>query len=158
MSREQPGGRPDRVELVVALAVVGLGLFVLAGSRSVEAEAGYDRIGPRFFPSLVAVGLLVSGTVLAGAAVRRPHTAPAPTGWAAVALLSLALGSSVLLLERAGFVVTSTLLFWLVARAFASCRPWRDGLVGLLLSLLVYLVFTRGLGLMLPPGFFDRLW
>jgi len=62
------------------------------------------------------------------------------------------MGLSVVLLERAGFILSSSLLFWLVARGFESAKPVRDAAVGLLLSIVVYLAFTRGLGLSLPPG------
>jgi len=42
---------PDPTEMAVALAAVALGLFVFAGSSSISLGAGYDHIGPRFFPS-----------------------------------------------------------------------------------------------------------
>jgi len=61
------------------------------------------------------------------------------------------------LLERAGFIFTAAVLFWLVARAFESTRPWRDAVAGVLLSVFVYVVFTRGLGLVLPGGLLEGL-
>ena len=153
---------PDRVEVLVALAAVALGLFVLVGSVSIDLGAGYDRIGPRFFPYVVAVGLLISGSLLARGALRRrsvaDETRHSQTRWAGIGTLSLALGLSVLLLDRAGFILTSTLLFWLVAQAFESRRHWRDVVVSLLLSVAVYLAFTRGLGLVLPGGLLERLF
>lgn len=159
---DSPHQGPDRVEVVVALAAVALGIFVLAGSISIEFGAGYDRIGPRFFPYLVAVGLILSGSFLAREVLRRKaplaRDVRFQTSWSALGTLTLGLVSSVLLLERAGFILTATLLFWLVARAFESRRPWRDGIVGLLLSVTVYLVFTRGLGLSLPRGVLSGLF
>ena len=154
------GAGPDRVELFIALAAVGLGLFVLVGSFSIDFGAGYDRIGPRFFPYLVSGGLLISGGFLAREVLRRripTNEAPgSQTRWSGIGTLSLALGLSVLLLDRAGFILTATLLFWLVARAFESRRHWRDAVVGLVLSVAVYLAFTRGLGLVLPGGLLER--
>lgn len=159
---DSPRRGPDRVEIVVALAAVGLGVFVLAASFFIELGAGYDRIGPRFFPYLVAAGLILSGSFLAREALRRevPLTRDVrfQTSWSALGTLTLGLVSSVILLERAGFILTATVLFWLVARAFESRRPWRDGVVGLLLSVTVYLVFTRGLGLALPRGVLSGLF
>lgn len=149
------------MEIAVAFVAIALGLFVLVGSFSIALGAGYDRIGPRFFPYLVAAGLLLSGGFLVREAWRGDRS-PQPdvretTRLAPLVTLGLALASSVLLLERAGFVVTATLLFWLVARAFESRRPWRDAAVGLLLSVSVYLAFTRGLGLALPGGLLGGL-
>lgn len=153
-SARAPG--PDRAEVVVALAAVALGLFVLAGSFTIDLGAGYDRIGPRLFPYVVAGGLLLSGSFLAWGALRRATSSVGElrlqTSWSAIATLSFALVSSALLLVYAGFILTATLLFWLVARAFESRRPRRDAVVGLLLSVFVYLAFTRGLGLVLPRG------
>ncbi|MBK5256559.1 MAG: tripartite tricarboxylate transporter TctB family protein [Vicinamibacteria bacterium] len=153
---ESRGAGPDRAEVVVALAAIALGLFVFFASFSIDLGTGYDRIGPRFFPYVVAAGLVLSGSFLARGALRRPNPSPTEfhlqTSWPAIGTLALALGSSVLLLERAGFILTAALLFFLVARAFESRRPWRDAVVGLLLSVFVYVAFTRGLGLVLPHG------
>ena len=49
------------------------------------------------------------------------------------------------------------LQFWLVARAFRSRRPGRDFLIAVALSLIVYLAFSRGLGLPLPAGILEGL-
>lgn len=138
----------------MALSTIALGLVILAGSFSIDLGAGYDRIGPRFFPYLVAFGLLVSGSFLARDALRREPPVRVSASRKALWILGVALVSSALLLERAGFIPTATLLFWLVARAFESRRPWRDAGVGLALAIVVYLAFTRGLGLALPRGFF----
>ena len=164
-SLERPGR--DRVEIGVAVCGLALGLFVLAGSFSIDLGAGYDRIGPRFFPYLVAAGALFSGALLLKEALGRgqPSRPSRPsreervsrTSGSVAFTLGLALASSVLLLERAGFVLTAALLFWLVARAFASGSPLRDAAVGLALSVAAYLAFTRGLGLVLPGGLLGGL-
>ncbi len=151
----------------MALSALALGLFVLVGSFSIDLGAGYDRIGPRFFPYLVAAGSFFSGALLLKEASRpasrsrpsRPWTGDIASraGGSVAFTLGLALAASVLLLERAGFVLTAALLFWLVARAFASQRPLRDAAVGLALSAASYLAFTRGLGLSLPRGLLGGL-
>lgn len=150
------------MELVVAIAMIVLGLFVFVGSFSIDLGAGYDRIGPRFFPYLVAMGLLVSGGFLARKALQSNSSISQEnlhkTRGSHFGLLSVALVSSVVLLERAGFVVTSVLLFWLVARAFESRRPWRDVIVALAFSVTVYLAFTEGLGLALPQGVLNGIF
>ena len=87
------------------------------------------------------------------------NTAPRPQiNWLALGYLGLALLLNLVLLERAGFVISASLLFWLVARAFHSRRPARDAATAVLLSVLVYFAFTRGLGLILPLGIFNRLF
>lgn len=148
---------PNLVDLAVSLAVVSLGVLVLLGTNAIGLGSGYDRIGPRFFPYVVAAGLLLSGGLMLPSAWSSQEASIASKGsetsWLALAISTGALGASVLLLERAGFILSSTLLFWLVARAFGSKRSWRDALVGLGLSITIYVAFTQGLGLVLPRGF-----
>ena len=62
------------------------------------------------------------------------------------------LGGYVAAMSAGGFVVASTILFSSVAGAFGSRRTGRDVLIGLGLSVAVFVVFTRGLGLQLPGG------
>jgi putative tricarboxylic transport membrane protein len=59
-----------------------------------------------------------------------------------------------LLMPSFGFILSSTILFVLVATGFGSRRHLRDGLVGLALSAVAYLTFVYGLGLRLPAGLF----
>lgn len=154
-------------DLTLALGVVTLGLWLGIAGREIRFGAGYDRIGPRFFPYLVAIGLVLLGSWLTVTAIRRkrgesaasePEKLRAFIQWPALGYLSLALLLSLVLLERAGFVMAASVQFWLAARAFQSQRPWRDAAVAVLLSALVYLAFTRGLGLTLPPGVLEGLF
>jgi putative tricarboxylic transport membrane protein len=150
---------PDRVEVAVAAGVVSLGLLVLGGAFAVGFGVGYDRIGPRFFPFLVAAGLLVSGSILLREAFRRNNTRDLRAqSWWHVGVVTIALVLAVVALEGAGFILTSLAVFWLVARAFGSHQPGRDASVGVLLSVIIYFAFTRGLGLPLPAGFFEWLF
>ena len=57
-----------------------------------------------------------------------------------------------LLVGWAGFIIASALLYALIARGFGSTRPGRDLVIALLISVPVFFIFTRGLGLNLPAG------
>ncbi len=158
-------------DLALALGVAALGVCLAVGSTGISLGTGYDRIGPRFFPYLVAMGLVLLGSWLAVAAIRG-NRAKAVAGqnaepdlqmnwqinWQALGYLGLALLLNLVLLEHAGFVISASVLFWLAARAFHSRSPRRDAAVAVLLSVLVYFAFTRGLGLILPLGIFNRLF
>ena len=141
-------------DIAVGLATIGLGILVAAGSLTIQLGSGYDRIGPRFFPYLVAIGLVVSGGWLANAARGRERSeAPdSDVAWPPLFWLAGGLLLGLVLLERAGFILSSTILFCMAARSFRSRRLVRDAGVALLLSTLVYAAFTRGLGLALPAG------
>jgi putative tricarboxylic transport membrane protein len=60
-------------------------------------------------------------------------------------------------MDPAGFVVASAALFFMVAYAFGSRRYLRDGISAVVLALVVYVGFTRGLGLTLPPGILEGI-
>lgn len=154
-------------DLSVALGVLALGLVLLVASSEISLGAGYDRIGPRFFPDVVGAGLILLGGGLAFTAIRgrkvKKEAAESPRpedrlNWFALGYLSLALLLNLIFLETAGFVIASSLQFWLVARAFHSKRPLRDAVVAVLLSAVVYFAFSQILGLTLPSGVFEGLF
>ncbi|MBI3933615.1 MAG: tripartite tricarboxylate transporter TctB family protein [Acidobacteria bacterium] len=150
-------------ELLLAAAVAALGLFLLLGISQIRFGAGYDRIGPRFFPSAVAAGLILLGGWVAVAAFRnrrRPQPLTQlsqPLNWVSFGYLGLALVLNLALLERAGFVIACSVQFWLAARAFHSHRPARDAVVAVLLSAIVYFAFSHLLGVTLPAGILESI-
>lgn len=142
-----------------------LGVFLLLGIAAIRFGAGYDRIGPRFFPSVVGIGLVLLGALLAWEAFRAhsrikevPQEVSAPLNRRALGYLGAALLLNLALLERAGFVIACSSQFWLAARAFHSARPVRDAVVAVLLSVIVYLAFSQLLGLDLPAGILGNLF
>ena len=56
------------------------------------------------------------------------------------------------LIGSIGFIAASSLLFFAAARGFGSTRPLRDVIVAVVLSGVVFAVFTQALGLSLPSG------
>ena len=148
-------------DLLLALGVVALGVFFLVGAFQIDVNPGYARVGPRFFPLIVAAGLIVMGAWLALEAMRGKRAEPAseedadpnaPTNWLAFAWLTLGLLLEIVLMNPLGFVIASSLLFWCAAKAFQSKRPWRDLAAALIVAVVSYIAFTRGLGLDLPAG------
>jgi putative tricarboxylic transport membrane protein len=57
-----------------------------------------------------------------------------------------------LVIGVAGFTLASTMLFVMVARGFGSRRVAHDAIVGLVLAVVVFLFFTRGLNVSLPAS------
>jgi len=148
-------------DLLVALGVVGLGGFFLHGALTLRVLPSYARIGPRFFPILVGAALLACGVLLLVQALRGVRGVPeeaedteagAAFDWVPVAVIAVTLALHASLVSRLGFVLSSTLLYVGVAFGFGERRLWRSGAVGVVLALVVYLAFTRLLGLRLPAG------
>ncbi|MFC6146229.1 tripartite tricarboxylate transporter TctB family protein [Corynebacterium nasicanis] len=63
----------------------------------------------------------------------------------------------ILLLHPLGWILSATILFWIVAWALGSTRPLIDIGVALLFASVIQLAFNAGLGLPLPAGFLEGL-
>jgi putative tricarboxylic transport membrane protein len=149
----------DLGALALALGVTGLGVFYAVETLSIADIPGYARIGPTAFPAIVAAGLVAVGLALVwlalkpgGSAAREGGEAGGLWDWSAFAWVSGGLVAHLLLVNPAGFIPASTLLFAVVARAFGSRRLGRDLAVALALAVVVYAGFTYGLDLSLPRG------
>ena len=153
-----------RGELLVSLGLLALGAYVLYDTQSIAAAQGYDQLGPRLFPQIVGVALVLLGAVLSWHALaggwrnvpldQEGHDNP---DWPAFGLISGGLILQMAIIGSAGFVIASTILYLLIARGFGSRRWRRDLLVGVTVVLAAYYLFTLALGLHLtksPLGIF----
>ncbi len=140
----------------IAVFVLVLGVVYGVGALDFPADTGYAGISARFFPTLVAVALVIAGVLLLWQVARgglRNFTdglADAAVNlrgglWVSAGVLLYAL-----LITRIGFVLAATLLFVFVARGFGSRRWWRDLVFGLALVLPVFWLFTLVLDVSLP--------
>ena len=148
----------------LALVLIGAGLFISA--QDIHVSPAVVLLGPRLFPSIVAVALVVLGiatiaTELFGlrdvAEAEAKHQAP-ENDWPS--FLTALAGPILFLLtvETLGFAISTALLFAAVARAFGSRRLILDLGIGILMGVIILVVFSYGLGLMLPLGsVFDSL-
>jgi putative tricarboxylic transport membrane protein len=152
----------DFGELALALGAVLFGLLVIWQTTQIRVAPIYSTVGPRVIPYIVGAGLVLTGLWLAVEALTGRTTAGSaesedvdlslPTDWRTISLLALALIAYLLLIERAGFVIASAVLFVGAAYAMGSRRYVRDIVIGVLLALALYVLFNRGLGLDLPAG------
>jgi putative tricarboxylic transport membrane protein len=146
-------------EAVLAGFVLVLGVFIAVETAMLRTGPGYSAIGPKLFPWLVAVGLLLVGLALLWEARAGPVAQPAgfeldlPPALAVTAGLVL----QMVLMKPAGFVIASAVLFVAVAYAFGSRRFALNAAIGLALCAATYVAFTRGLGLVLPAGMLATL-
>lgn len=157
-----------RHNISVAGAAIGIGLVLLGGVVGFDAAMmrvppTYAKVGPHIFPIVVAIGLGITGLLIAYRALV-PKDGPvltaeqAPTDWRAVAIVSAGLILDALLLKPLGFIITALGLFLIVCFALGSRRYLRDVVTGLILALVTYFGFTRGLGLQLPAGIFAGMF
>jgi putative tricarboxylic transport membrane protein len=159
MAHPRPKG-----QIAVSAGVLALGAIVLAGAWELPAGGGYAQVGPGVVPRIVGGVLLLLGALLLREAltggfrgVDEEAEVHLPMDWKAFGWLSGGIILYGLLVERAGFLIASTLLFVAVARGFTSRRWLSNALVGLALAAFIFAVFNYGLGLQLPAGILKGL-
>jgi putative tricarboxylic transport membrane protein len=141
-------------ETILGLVILALGLFIAIQTWQMPVVLATAGVGPKFFPGLVAAGLIVtSGFLLREAfAGQLAHRTGLELDWWPVALVLGALLIQILLLRTLGWIVASTLLFGAVAWAFGGRRLVLNAALGLALGALTYVIFDYGLNLDLPTG------
>ncbi|WP_154402090.1 tripartite tricarboxylate transporter TctB family protein [Ornithinimicrobium cavernae] len=150
-----------RGEIVLAAGLVGVGLYMLLSAQGIPVPPTDHGPGPRVFPYAVGAGLALVGLWLV-VAVLRGDRAEAEAGedidldtgtsWTTLGLLAAILVGYVLLLEPLGYLLATILFFGGVAWTLGS-RNWRLLLlISIVLPLVVFLLFTRGLGIYVPNG------
>lgn len=150
-----------RPELILALIVLGLGGFVIAGTAGVTAAGSALGLGPRFFPVIVGSALLLIGLFYAVDVVRGGRGDPeesedidadAPADRRTVALVSVIFLAFAGLLDLLGWIIAGALLFFGLSVVLGATRRLRTGVIAILLSTGTYLAFVKGLGVTLPAG------
>lgn len=145
-------------EFLISLGLIALGSFVVYDTQNIPDAAGVSGVGPRLFPYLIGVGLTLCGGVLGWQAITGGwrHMVPVPEhdrpDWYAFGVISAGIVLHMIVIGWAGFVIAGTLLFVLIARGFGSRRPAFDAGIAVVLNIVVYLIFTHGLGLKLPAS------
>ncbi len=150
--------RPDKAVLVIAVVLVGIAALVAWDAAHLSARVStYSRVGAAAFPYTVAGALAILSLVTAIAAFRGtfPERAPleiGPLGWVAGGLFL-----QIAILPFVGFSIATGLMFALVARGFGGKPLWASIPAGIVLSFVLYVLFSKGLQLSLPQGPLERL-
>jgi putative tricarboxylic transport membrane protein len=149
-------------ELILSVAVLGLGIAVAVGTSQLPSSGGYARVGPNVAPAVIAGGLILLGAwltyeALSGGWRNAIPDDPEARGEhrfhvGAFVWVSLGLIAQIFLIDTAGFVLAQAALFACVARAFGSAKLPRDLAIGLILGLAVFLFFVKFLNVNLPAG------
>ncbi|MET0694342.1 MAG: tripartite tricarboxylate transporter TctB family protein, partial [Propionibacteriaceae bacterium] len=120
-----------------------------------------NTVGPRFFPYVVGVATMLIGGLLAirilrgdqGPAEEGEDIDPnAKTSWRAVGIISLAFLAHALLINVIGWPLAVTLMFGVVAWALGARGIVRPLIAGGIASVIIWLIFVKALGVVLPGG------
>ena len=147
------------------LAVVGVFLIVDAVTLS-AGFAKVDPVGPKLFPIVVGIGLLVCAVILA-IAIPRGSKGEADSGedidldtpgdWKTVGLLVALFVAVILLVNPLGWAIMGAVLFAGAATILGSEHYVRNIVIGTALSVGSFYAFYSGLGIPLPAGILDGI-
>ncbi len=160
-STTAPGRRVSWGELVAALLLAGLGVYMLVDTASIRVLATANAVGPRFFPYVVGGAATLVGLWLAIAVLRGDRAEPEDsedvdlaqrTDWRALAGISGIFLLYVLVIDPLGYLLSTMLLFGGTAFVLGARGPRSLVLATVLVPLTTFLIFTRLLGIYLPNG------
>jgi putative tricarboxylic transport membrane protein len=75
-----------------------------------------------------------------------------------MSIVITSMAAHILLIERIGYIAAATITFFGVAYAFGSRKILKDIFISLIFAVVVYVVFSKGLRIFLPEGFFENLF
>jgi putative tricarboxylic transport membrane protein len=153
-------GRVSIRDLALALGVLLLAVVVGWQTTKIGGGAIYAKVGPTVFPWMVSGMLAILGGFLVLHAVTggwSHEEDPGDIDWPSLAWMTAALVSNVALIEIAGFIIASSIMYVFAARSFGSTAPMRDAAIGFTLALLSYVGFDRVLGYKIGSGLIESL-
>ena len=123
-------------------------------------------VGPQIFPYLVSgflilvsIGIIIQ--VLRGNLGQPEGTefgdTIEKTDFKTLLVVAGSMATYPLLIERAGFIVASTVAFFGVSFAFGAKNVVKNLIISVIFSAIVYFSFTRGLNVNLPSGIMGGL-
>lgn len=148
----------DRIIFVCALLLAGVYFWATAQIPSLELG---DPLGPKAFPRMLGVGLLISAAMLLAEILRdrkkpKSETSPEwrwePYQWVVVAI-SVWTALYILAFERLGYMLSTTIYLLALTAYFNRGRHLMNGLTCVLFVIISYVAFTRLLGVNLARGF-----
>lgn len=147
--------RPMAMIAVVLFAVAFI-TYWDASHMTARATYGMNARAASYFVAILFVSLAVGHLVSAF----KPSISDVESAdWVAVGWIGLALAGLIgAIWLGGGFILGSTLLFALTARAFGRKALLADLCIGAVIGLLVFLLFNQLLTLTLPQGPLERLF
>lgn len=157
----------DRAQYLVSAVCILVGGFLVFDAMNLPGGyAKVDPVGPKLFPMVIGIGLVILALILA-VAIPRGSVGEAdagedidpdrPSDWRTVGLLVAIFVATILLVVPLGWTITSALMFAASATVLGSNHYVRNLVIGVILGLASFYAFYSGLGIPLPAGVLDGI-
>jgi len=153
-------------EWAIAVALLAIGVVVVLDGLNQATSTSASGVGAGFVPKVVGVALVVLSLLLMVQLARGRHGEPdegegdvdvRSTKWVPFSVCVAAVLIFIVAVEPVGYLIVSAVTFWLTAWAMGARSHWRSAVIAVVLSLVVYLSFTRLLGIDLPAGILEGI-
>ena len=150
--------RVDTAGVVIAIALAALAAVLVWDANQLQSNNPYG-MGPHVMPVVIAAGLgiLAIGNLVEALRGNLPARESADSKAVWLILGGLAMLIAIIGLGG-GFILATTALFVTTATAFGRRAILTDLVIGLVLTTLIYVAFSRLLTLSLPAGPLERLF
>ena len=157
----------DKAQYLVCAVCVAVGVFLIVDAlRIADGFAKVDPVGPRLFPLVIGIGLILLAVILA-IAIPRGSRGEADAGedidpnmasdWRTVGLLVALFVATIVLVNPLGWTITGALFFAGAATVLGSQHYVRNIAIGIALGIISFYAFYSGLGIPLPAGILDGI-
>jgi putative tricarboxylic transport membrane protein len=152
-----PVRRVDMAGLAIAILLLAIAGVIWWDLSTLRLNATYG-VGPRAMPMVVAAGLALLAVGNGIAALRGDLPERETLLWRPIVLI---IGGLVVMMAfiafGVGFILATAVLFAATAAAFGRTAFLVDLLIGLVLGVVIYVVFSKLLSLSLPTGPLEHL-
>lgn len=147
--------------LIYACIIIALGVFafIYAGRYASTTHLGSGSTGGDFFPRIMSVGLVVTGSIIALTSLfsKKPEDPAAPIAWIDLAINICALIAFYLLLKPLGFIVdgiwiSAFIMYRFGCRNYVALAIW-----SILMPTIIFCVFYYMLYVGLPLGILEPI-
>jgi putative tricarboxylic transport membrane protein len=153
-------------EWAIAVVLLAMGVVVLLDGLRQATSSSASGVGAGFVPKVVGAALIVLAALLMVQIARGRLGEPdegegdvdvRSTRWVPMAVCVAAVVLFIVAVDRVGYLLVSAVTFWLTAWAMGARSHWRSALIAVVLSLVVYVSFTRLLDINLPAGILEGI-
>ncbi|MCB5176213.1 MULTISPECIES: tripartite tricarboxylate transporter TctB family protein [Microvirga] len=149
--------RPDVPGLVISLILFAFAGLIWWDTTNVQIASAYGP-GPTAMPYIVGAGMLLIAVGNLVLALRGDFPARDSLDWKPILLILGGMAVLIALISYGGGLIPATgILFAAVSAAFGRRAFVTDLIIGLVLGLLIYVLFSKLLALSLPMGPIERL-
>jgi putative tricarboxylic transport membrane protein len=149
--------RIDAAGFVIAITLLAMAGLVWWDMTALQISSVYG-LGPKAMPIIVSVGLALLAIGNAIMALRGDLPDRDTLDWKPIFLILGGLAALIALIGLGGgFILGTAILFAATSTAFGRGAFLADLLIGFVLAVLIYLLFSRLLTLSLPVGPLERL-